>query len=292
MKLSPDDISVYLNRGAAYLLTEQNALALADDDKAMHLNPAYPLTYVNRAEAVNGLGDRVAAINSLNRALELAPGFPPALDVQKKIGSKGKAAAEPSPQAAQENFRRCAFPVTDVGPPPEEMKRVIAACTVLINSSGGSADNRALVHLQRGSMYRRLGQFELALVDFSESLRYDPKSADAYTGRGNAYRGLKLVDQAIADHSEAIRLKPDDATSYNNRGNAWSDVKNTEKAMADYDTAIKLNPTYASAYYNRGNLRLATGDKDGAIADYQQAVKLNPYLKAAGEALREVKPKL
>ena len=62
--------------------------------------------------------------------------------------------------------------------------------------------------------------------------------------------------------------------------------------MADYDIAIKLRPTYASAYYNRGNLRLDTGDKDGAVADYQQAVKLDPYLKAASEALREVRAKM
>jgi tetratricopeptide (TPR) repeat protein len=272
-------------------MTNRHALALADEDHAIRLEPTHPLAYVNRAETLNKLGDHVAAVNSIDTALQLAPGFPPALDVQKKIGPAAKS-AEPSPQAAQDNFRRCGMPVTDVGPPPEEIKRVIAACTVLINSSGGSADNRALVHLQRGSMYRRLGKFELALVDFSESVRYDPKSADAYTGRGNAYRGLKLFEQAVADHTEAIRLRPDFATSYNNRANAWSDLKDTAHALADYDIAIKLNPNYASAYYNRGNLRLDTGDKDGAIADYQQAVKLNPNFKAAAEALNEVKPKL
>jgi tetratricopeptide (TPR) repeat protein len=67
---------------------------------------------------------------------------------------------------------------------------VKAASIVLIESQGGSDENRADVHLRRGSMYRRLGKYELALADFSESIRYSPKSADAYTGRGNAYRGL------------------------------------------------------------------------------------------------------
>jgi tetratricopeptide (TPR) repeat protein len=228
----------------------------------------------------------------LNKAFELAPQFPPALEVQKKIGASAGKATEPSPDAANDAYRRCSFPITELGPPQDEMKKVIAACTVLINSRGGSAENRALIHLQRGSMYRRLGKFQLALVDFSESLRYDPTYAKAYTGRGNAYRGLKLFEQAVADHSEAIRLKPDDATSYNNRGNAWADLNNSERAIADYDMAIKLNPHYASAYYNRGNARLDAGDKEGAIADYQQAVASDRSYKPAIEALEDAKAKL
>src|SRR5579863_7158549 len=70
----------------------------------------------------------------------------------------------------------------------------------------------------------RHGKFELALVDFSESLRHDPNSASAYTGLGNAYRGLKLFGSAITAHSEAIRLKPDDAGAYSNRGNVFHEM--------------------------------------------------------------------
>jgi tetratricopeptide (TPR) repeat protein len=132
---------------------------------------------------------------------------------------------------------------------------LIDACTALINSQGGNDENRALIHLQRGSMYRRLGKFELALVDFSESIRHDPNSALAYTGLGNAYRGLELFDLAIAALTEALRLRPE-ARTYNNRGNVYQDLKDNERAIADYDTAIKLDPNYATAYYNRGNARL------------------------------------
>ena len=233
---------------------------------------------------------------SLDKALQLVPGFPPAVELVKKIGDVGRKGGKPSTdisaEAAKRYYQRCVFPVTDVGPGKEEMTEVIDACTALINSKGGSDENRALVHLQRGSMYRRLGKFELALVDFSELLRHDPNSALAWTGRGNAYRGLKLFDSAIADHTEALRLKPDDATCYNNRGNVWQDLKNNERAIADYDAAIKIDPTYATAYYNRGNSRLELGDKDGAVADYRQAAKLNPSLKQATERLQQVETKL
>jgi tetratricopeptide (TPR) repeat protein len=296
IRRAPDNANAHLNRAVALGFLSQYARALADQDMAIRLDPGQAIFYVNRAQTLNKLGDRVAATASLNKALQLAPGFAPALEVQKQIGAggrkRGKPAAEPSRETANEDYRICTFPVTDVGPSRDWMSKVIDACTVLINSQGGSDENRALVHLQRGSMYRRLGKFELALADFSESIRHDPNSALAYTGRGNAYRGLKLLEQSIADHTEAIRLKPDDATTYNNRGNAWQDLKNTERAIADYDMAIKIDPKYATAYYNRGNSRLEAGDKDGAIADYRQAAKLNPYLKQATEMLQKVETKL
>jgi tetratricopeptide (TPR) repeat protein len=259
---------------------------------AIRLDPNQPLGYVNRGQTLNNLGDRVAAIASINKALQLVSAFPPAVELLKKIGDTGKKGgkppAEPSREAANRYYQLCSFPVTDIGPSKEAMSQIIDACTALINSRGGNDENRALVHLQRGSMYRRLGKYELALADFSESIRHDPTSELAWTGRGNAYRGLRLFEQAISDHTEAIRLKPDYATSYNNRGNVWQDLKNNERAIADYDMALKVDPNYATAYYNRGNSRFESGDREGAVADYRQAAKLNPQLKQATEMLQKL----
>ena len=224
------------------------------------------------------------------------PDFPPALDVLKKVvgtpRKRGKGVAERSEAEAKRDYQICVFPVTDLGPAKVVMVEVVDACSELINSKGGNDENRALVHLQRGSMYRRLGKFELALADFSESLRHDPNSADAYTGLCNAYRGLDLYDLAIAAHTEALRLKPNNATAYNSRGNVYQDMKHNDRAIADYDTSIKLDPKYATAYYNRGNSRRAAGDRDGAVADFQQALKLNPHLEQASEMLQEMDKKL
>ncbi len=193
-----------------------------------------------------------------------------------------------SSEELNEKYHFCTFPVSNTNFSIKHVNDVIAACTALINTEGGSAENRSRVHLQRGAMYRRLGKFELALADFTMSIHYDPKSAYAYTGRGNAHRGLHQVDESIADHTEAIRLDPKYAAAYNNRGNAWRDKKDYARAIADYDEAVKIDPHYASALYNRGNARLDAGDKDGAIADYRQALKVNPNLKEAAEMLKEI----
>lgn len=273
-------------------LLKENDRALADFDMAIRLEPKHPLAYVNRGATLNDRGERAAAIASINKALQLSPGFPPALEALKKIGAANGKAQKPlrtlSPEVGRRNFRECALPVSGIDLERKDINRIIPACTVLIEAQGGSDDDRSIVHQQRGSMYRRLGKYELALADFSQSIRYDPKSADAYTGRGNAYRGLHQLDQALADHSEAIRLEPNNASPYNNRGNTWRDKKDYDKAIADYDAAIKLSPNYAGAFYNRGNARLEAGDKNGSLADYREALKLNPNLQPAADMLKEL----
>ena len=244
---------------------------------------------------LDALGDHSAAIASVQRALEIEPNYLPAVEGLKKIGASGgrdKRTAKAGRPPSQGEVSACMSPTADISLPEGAIKRIIAACTVLIKSGGGDSEGRATAFLQRGSMYRRLRKFELALADFTESLRYEPNSADAYTGRANAHRGLGQLDAAIADHSEAIRLKPDFAMAYNNRGNVYSDKKDYQHAIADYDEALKYNQHYATALYNRGIARAESGDKDGAIADYREALNLRPGMKQAADALMElgVKP--
>ena len=182
----------------------------------------------------------------------------------------------------------CMFPTSGIDLDKKAINRVLASCSALIKSGRGDDEDRSIAFLQRGSMYRRLGKFELAYADFSASLKYDPNSAAAYTGRGNALRNMGKIDEAIADHTVAIRLKPNYPEAYSNRGNAWSDKKDYARAIADYDEAIRQSPKFASAFFNRALARSDSGDKEGAAADYREVLRLNPSHKAAAEALREI----
>jgi tetratricopeptide (TPR) repeat protein len=178
--------------------------ALADFDRTIKLDPKEPLGYVNRAAILNEMGDQRAAMTTIERALELAPNYPPALETQKKIREDyGK---QPPP-ADTANPEECMSPTSGVDLDRTAIERIVAACTGAIKAAGAK-DINALIFIQRGSMYRRLGQYDFALADFNEAIKRDPKSPSAYTGRGNAQRGLHHLDEAIADHSEAIKLAP------------------------------------------------------------------------------------
>ena len=166
IKLSPKDSVLYLDRGIAKDFLGQTASAIADYDRAIELEPNHPLAYANRAEPLDRLGKHAEAIASLRKALELAPGFAPALDVLAKIGNADEKAQAKRTNLTRDDIRAryslCTFPVPNSHFSIDHVNDVIAACTALVNTPGGSAKNRALVHLQRGAMYRRLGKFELA----------------------------------------------------------------------------------------------------------------------------------
>ena len=57
--------------------------------------------------------------------------------------------------------------------------------------------------LERG---RNLGQYERAIIDYSEAIRLNPQDSIAYYNRGLAYHHLEQDEQAIKDFDEAIRL--------------------------------------------------------------------------------------
>ena len=56
-----------------------------------------PLPFVNRGLALHELGDNAGAFAAVNVALKLVPGFPPALDALKKIGTPQECRTDPCP---------------------------------------------------------------------------------------------------------------------------------------------------------------------------------------------------
>ncbi len=127
---------------------------------------------------------------------------------------------------------------------------------------------------QRGVAYSATGQNALAIKDFTEVIRLNPKYAQAYLDRGLAWYKTDL-DKAIADYTEAIRLDPKFAWAYCDRGLAWSAKKDPDKAIADFNDALRLDPKLGEAYLHRGKAWQAKGKtRMEMAADFAQAKRL------------------
>jgi tetratricopeptide (TPR) repeat protein len=106
--------------------------------------------------------------------------------------------------------------------------------------------------VERGNEFLNDGQVDKAITAYSDAIRLDPKSTDAYYGRGNAYKRKNDLDKAIADFAEVIRLDPSCANGYWGRGCAYSDKGDCNRAITEFTDAIRLNPKIAEVYHDRG----------------------------------------
>ena len=101
----------------------------------------------------------------------------------------------------------------------------------------------------------------------------DPRLATAYSDRGVAYRKKGEYDKAIADYSEAMRLWPNWRGYYLNRGLAYAAAGRSREAIADFDVAIFLKPDFVEAFVARGDAYLQAGENGKALADYRHALR-------------------
>ena len=150
-------------------------------------------------------------------------------------------------------------------------------------------ENRAIIHLNRGNVWKDKGQRDRAIADYSEAIRFNPSLVMAYNNRGAILVQKGLTDRAVKDLNQAIRLDPRNAMAYSNRGSAWQARGQYDRAIQDYFQAIRLKPDYADAYYNRGATWLLKGNTDRAIEDFHQAIKHNRNHVHAFQALARIK---
>lgn len=103
--------------------------------------------------------------------------------------------------------------------------------------------------LARGKRLLDEGKWEAAIESLTDSIIKDPLDAEAHLFRGRAYhcRGREHLALAIADFNEAIRLNPKNCEAYYSRAEAYKEKGDRDKAMADSLRARRLDPNYASA---------------------------------------------
>jgi tetratricopeptide (TPR) repeat protein len=97
-----------------------------------------------------------------------------------------------------------------------------------------------------------------------------------YFNRGSGYRRAGDFAKALADFKRVVKLKPKFARGYHMRGLVRADLGARKKGLADLDRAIALNGREWSTYYTRATVLRAEKDYDRALADLNTAAKLEP----------------
>ena len=155
--------------------------------------------------------------------------------------------------------------------------------------------------------------FQNSIHHYSEALKYDPNTVEAYNGRGQAYFQLKKIPEALSDFDNAIKagivtpklflnrgkclvmmnrpqealpdlnrsleLEPRSPEAFFFRAVVFEKAKEPAKALDDYGKAVELEPKYLEAWVNRATLLVGLQQYGPAIDDYTRAIQLNPNME-------------
>jgi tetratricopeptide (TPR) repeat protein len=143
---------------------------------------------------------------------------------------------------------------------------------------------------KRGQIYAIKRAYALAVQDFDEVIRLNPKDFEAYNNRCWTLAAIGNLQPALKDCNEALRLNPRLVDALDSRGLVNLKLGKTGDAISDYSEALQRNPRSASSLFGRGVARQRNGE-DGSI-DLSMAKSLDPGIvkEFAGYGVSECGP--
>jgi tetratricopeptide (TPR) repeat protein len=199
--------------------------------------------YLIRGDAYRQMGNAAAAMSDHNRAVELAPRFPPA-------------------RINRANLRRYSG---DLDGAIEDYDAAIRYDREYYQAYLGRARARA-----------ELGDAEGAIADFTAALRLDSSLDEAYYERGGLHYAAQRYDTALADYDQAATLDPHDA-DYLGATCLIRAILNRDldRALTACEALVAQAPG-AKAVLVRAFVRLRRGEFEAAIADYDAVLSSEP----------------
>lgn len=115
-----------------------------------------------------------------------------------------------------------------------------------------------------------MGRFDEAIEAGTQSLRANPRDAEAYLYRGRAYHCRNAdgdLARAVADFTASIDLAPKESEAYYSRALAYRDQGLADKSAADVRLARQFDPRLQEIYAELPSAALfSTAEKEGTSA--------------------------
>ncbi|MBN1936085.1 MAG: BMP family ABC transporter substrate-binding protein [Anaerolineae bacterium] len=252
------------------------ALALFEQALAQDANAAR--AHAGQAFSQFCQGYNNPALDSANRAIELAPDDPLGYYVRGRIQADQEkaeeavadfsAAIERDPGFARAYYRRALLYVW----PLEAYDEAFAD----LNQAIALAPEMSVAYLERGNLHLWHKQDpQAALADFNRFIELEPDNPQGYAERAVVYENLQDYAQAAVELTLALERAPeeDKPAYYFNRGRDYQFSGQLDKAIDDYDQSIAQSPD-VEAYFWRGMAYYQTENNEAALADFDQVLLL------------------
>lgn len=132
-----------------------------------------------------------------------------------------------------------------------------------------------MIFYRRGLIKDALGDYDSAVLDFDEAIKYSPNNSELYCSRGIANLSRKAYDLARKDFDRAISLKPTSSYFYLCRASASAQLKQFDAAISDFSKSLALRKTTTALLF-RANVYCKNKNYQQALNDCNAAVERDP----------------
>jgi len=242
IELDPKNTDALGTRAMFYVLTGKFALADADADAALAINPRHIFALRAKGAIAEKNGDSDGLIAAANALLANDP------------TSSANALAMRAEGEGQKHQDAAALADADAA--------------LKLNSQFGG------LYLLRANIYRRRGDDVAAQRQAELAIAAMPNDTYVLIAAGKIYAAYKRQADAMAAFDKALKLEPD-ASVYLNRGESrdWNDIAGRQ---ADIDAALKLKPNLLEAWYDQIGLFLRQKKWTAALQAVNKAMALEP----------------
>lgn len=295
VKLDPRNEVAFTKLGEIHDARGRNALAIANFEKALAIDPQLSSLYLPVALAYVEAGNAVKADFYLTKAeaagaeagdTRFARGV---LLYKQEKNAEALAAfdqiAQTEPQNGAVHYQRGVI-FDKMGQPDKAIDAYKKATQV---DAG-----YALAWYELGVIYYNRGDYKNALTAYQSAIKADFGNAKAHANLASTFRQLERFAEANAEYKIAAETIKDDPNLYSEWGYCLGKTAEWEKATARLETAKGMSPTAEDesnvgwAYYNAAQADKAE-DKDAEAAaklekgkaSLQNAVQKDPKLDAA-----------
>jgi tetratricopeptide (TPR) repeat protein len=141
----------------------------------------------------------------------------------------------------------------------------------------------------RALTYQDIKEYKNSILDYSNALKFNIDSSDAYNNRGNSYLLIHDYNNAINDYLKAIDLGSKYFWTYYSLAECYAANKDYFNASIHFSNSINLNMNHSEAYIKRGLCYWNMNNFHGAIGDIEKAIRLDPVNEKYKEILEACK---
>ena len=242
LKLMPEEKIFLLNRAVCLDAVGEFDQAQASFDELLRLDPKSDRAYLGLAHLCLSRHDTVAALENINRSLELSKTNANAFLLRAEVLMRFK---------------------QDYDSARADMDEAIKL-----------QPHEAAYFVNRAFMRYKLDDYFGAMADYDYAISLDPGSIEAHFNRGLLHAEVGENNQAIDDFSFVLKEEADNFMALYNRALLYFNTGQYRKAVADYDRVLAKYPRFEAGYMARGEAKRKMGDLRGGNADYDRALAI------------------